>query len=158
MKKILTAIVVVIMTLAMALPALACEVRLDGSTYYQDETYYLEGEDKELSDLCEVYAGNPDVAIMANEEGTQGACYTGGAYTDSGEPDDFIGEDEFDELCESIGVYPEGISGIGIDENDGTMWCQPYDINIEDIPAIPHGGDPTPQREWANEKIWEAGE
>ena len=142
MKKLMTLIVAGVMTLTMALPVLACETALDGASYDQKETYYLEGssyyEDDESSDLCEVYAGNPNVAIVANEDGEEGACYTSGAYTDSGEPDDFIVDEEYDELCESIGVYPEGIIGI-----------EGYDI--ENMPAIPYGGDPTPQREWAAE-------
>ena len=166
MKKLTATIVVFIMTLAMALPAMA-ETVLEGSTsYYEEENYCeeisaigLEGVcydedfaasglegiyyDEDSSDLCEVYIGNPDVIIIANEFGAAGACYTSGAYTDSGEPDDFVAEDEYNELCESMDVYPEV---------DGTIRCQPYDIQIEESEGQPY--DPTLLREVPNYNIW----
>lgn len=94
--------------------------------------------------MTEVYKDNQNVGIIANESGEETAYYTGGAYTEG--EDGFKPDEERQEAYESLEMIPDGVV------------IQPVEVNINDIPEIPYGGDPTPQREWANEKIWEAGE
>ncbi|MBR0427368.1 MAG: hypothetical protein IJK18_04130 [Clostridia bacterium] len=151
MKKLMIVAVVLAFVMTLVLPAMACEMRLDGSTSYQEENSCLEGSnyhedtyDEGGSYLTEVYKDNQNVGIIANESGEETAYYTGGAYTEG--EDGFKPDEERQEAYESLEMIPDGVV------------IQPVEVNINDIPEIPYGGDPTPQREWANEKIWEAGE
>ncbi len=81
-----------------------------------------------------------------------------GPHYNSGSPDDF--RDEYEELRaakEALGIEPDEMPHCGANLLDlgkrQVVKGKPVDSRViedySEMPDIPYGGDPTPQREWA---------